>query len=277
VSRDDGPERDLEAVVARALARGRETWPTVDVDAATFATFLKERLSDPSSDLEPHEDLYLACACLSGVAGAREVFEEAIMRDVPTVVRRISTEADFIEDVVADLRLSLLGGTDGRPPSLESYRGRGPLRSFVLVLAMRRAVDRTRRKKEVVTEPDALPDRGQLDPGIARVDAADLRIAFLELLKEKLLALPTRERTILRLHIIDEVPAEAIGKMYGVHRATATRWIAQARELVFTETRDAMQARFKLSPATFASFARDDALGLDAQLSTFLGGAEVDP
>ncbi|OJY27709.1 MAG: hypothetical protein BGO98_41335 [Myxococcales bacterium 68-20] len=66
------------------------------------------------------------------------------------------------------------------------------------------------------------------------------------------------------------MPAEAIGRMYGVHRATATRWILQAKQAVFDETRGELERRYAMSTDTFESIAHDVVHGLDASLSTFL-------
>ena len=194
------------------------------------------------------------------------------MGDVPKAIRRVSSEPAFVDDVAADLRLALLRGVDGKPSMLERYRGKGSLRSFVMVLAMRRANDRKRRQREIATEPSALQDLAAANPSTARVGSSELSEAFLVALREKLSVLPARERNVLRLHIVEGIPAEAIARMYGVHRATATRWIADAKRAIFDETKAALQARLNVSPATLESFARDAALGLDASLSTFLGG-----
>lgn len=218
----------------------------------------------------PHEDLYLACACMAGVAAAHQAFERSIMSDVPKAVRRVSAEADFVEDVVADLRIALLFGAEGKPPLLTRYFGRGPLRSFAMVLAMRRALDRKRRVKEVSTQPSSLAKLEAEAAAFTFVGSDGLREAFLRALKESLATLTPRDRNVLRLHVVEGVSADAIGRMYGAHRATATRWIASAKEVVFEATQAAVQREKNLSPATFESFARDAASQLDATLTTFL-------
>lgn len=259
------------------LARGRRAWPGIELSAEQLATYMKERTPSGAGTpgRELHADLYLACACSLGIAAAREALERSIMGDVPKAIRRVSSESAFVDDVAADLRLALLTGVEGKPSMLERYQGKGPLRSFVMVLAMRRAIDLKRRQKEFATSPSGLHALAAANPSTAHVGSSELSEAFLVALKEKLATLPTRERNILRLHIVDGIPAEAIARMYGVHRATATRWIADIKRAVFDETRAALQARFNVSPATFESFARDAALGLDASLSTFLGGRSL--
>ena len=262
--RPSGLGRDaLEA----AFERGRSAWPGVDLSLDDFAAFVEER----GASVELHEDVYLACACLKGDTAARIALERSVLADVPRAVHRVSTEDDFVKDVAADLRLALLDGEAGKPALLTRYQGRGPLRSFVMVLAMRRATDRKRRQREIVTEAsDFAALEADADRRIVGAAMRDLEQAFLDALKSKLSSLSARERTILRLHVVDGVPAEKIGRMYGVHRATATRWIVQAKQAVFDETREELQRRFAVSVDTFESIARDAAHGLDASLSTFL-------
>jgi RNA polymerase sigma-70 factor (ECF subfamily) len=259
------------------LARGRRAWPGIELSAEQLAAYMKKWTpsGDAATRCELHADVYLACACSLGVAGALEALERSIMADVPKAIGRVSSEPSFVADVAADLRLALLTGADGKPSLLDRYQGRGPLRSFVMVLAMRRAIDGKRRQKEIATSPSGLHALAAASPSTARVGSSELSEAFLLALKEKLSLLPPRERNVLRLHIVDGIPADAIARMYGVHRATATRWIADVKRAIFDETRAALQAQFDMSPATFESFASEAALGLDANLSTFLGGKSV--
>ncbi len=253
------------------LTRGRRAWPGVVLSDEQRSSFLRAaRANHRPGERALHEDLFLAYACTLGVAAAREALDRSIMADVPKAIRRVSTEPAFVADVAADLRLALLDEHEGKSSVLERYQGKGPLRSFVMVLAMRRAIDRKRREKEISTESHALVDLAAENPSGAHVGSSELSDAFLEVLKERLSTLPPRDRNVLRLHIVDGIPAETIARMYGVHRATATRWITDVKRQVFEETRDSLQRRLNVSPATFESFAREAALGLDASLSTFL-------
>ncbi len=254
------------------LTRGRGAWPGVALSDEQCSSFLRAvRANHRPGERALHEDLFLAYACTLGVAAAREALDRSIMADVPKAIRRVSTDPAFVADVAADLRLALLDEHEGRSSVLDRYQGKGPLRSFVMVLAMRRAIDRKRRQKEISTAPRALVELAAENPNVTQVGSSELSDAFLEVLKERLSTLPPRDRNVLRLHIVDGIPAEAIARMYGVHRATATRWITDVKRVVFEETRDSLQRRLNVSPSTFESFAREAALGLDANLSTFLG------
>jgi RNA polymerase sigma-70 factor, ECF subfamily len=215
-----------------------------------------------------HTDLFLACASLEGVPGARELLEAHAMADAPKAVRRVAREDDLIEEVVADLRLALLSPIGDKAPLLTRYQGRGPLKSFVLVLATRRALDRKRRQREVLTDR---ADLGVLSG--SSVDGGErqrLEAEFLAVFKKHLDRLPPRERSVLREHVVKGVSLDTLARTHGAHRATVARWIASAKQAVFDATRAELSERKSWGSATFQSFARHAAVDMDATLSTFL-------
>jgi RNA polymerase sigma-70 factor, ECF subfamily len=273
-------DREQSNAYSGLVARGKVAWPEVVIEHETLTrAFEQTPLAGVAATAlsSAHHDVYLACACLAGADSARLAFERAIMADVPKAVRRVDRDATFVDDVTADLRVSLLAGDRGRPPELARYAGRGPLRSFVMVLAMRRALDSKRRRREIPVEASALGEL-LLSPTSPREHgdvalATALRDAFIAAVKRGLASLEPRDRNLLRMHVVDGVSADTLARMYKVHRATMTRWLASARETVFSATRDVVLRDQQVSPETFASFARAAASELDATLSTFLGEA----
>lgn len=247
---------------------GREAWPSVDWPYEAFVAALASR-----DAVTPHPDLYLAAACLAGVASALSCLERDVLNDVPLAVRRVCSEPDFVEDGVANLRLSLLSGAGDKPPLLARYAGHGPLRSYVMVLAMRQALDRQRRRKEHPVDPAMLGDLVDGEVSTDEPGSGKVRLAFADSLKAALGKLTPRQRTVLRLHVIDGTSADAIGKMYGVHRATATRWITEAKEQVLAATRAHFRESAKASDGTFDSLARDTE-HMDLTLTTFLADTD---
>jgi RNA polymerase sigma-70 factor (ECF subfamily) len=65
-----------------------------------------------------------------------------------------------------------------------------------------------------------------------------------------------RDRVMLRQHFVDGLTIDELGPLYGVHRATAARWIASAKEDLMTRTRREFMARARLSPKEMASVMR---------------------
>ncbi len=82
--------------------------------------------------------------------------------------------------------------------------------------------------------------------------------------------LSVRQRTLVRLHYVEGVSAQALAKMYSVHRATTTRWLVEARErlleLVQTRLRDSLE----LDTASLHSLQRTLAGGLELSLPALL-------
>ena len=68
-------------------------------------------------------------------------------------------------------------------------------------------------------------------------DESELREAFVHTLE----ALGSDERNVLRLHYLDGLTLEEVGATYRVSRATAARWLAQAREKILAETRSRLK------------------------------------
>ncbi|MCA9656484.1 MAG: hypothetical protein H6712_33415 [Myxococcales bacterium] len=70
---------------------------------------------------------------------------------------------------------------------------------------------------------------------------ANDREAFARAFETATESLQTRERNLLRLNVVHGVSGTAIATMYGVHRATAKRWLAAARQTLLERTREELQ------------------------------------
>ena len=75
------------------------------------------------------------------------------------------------------------------------------------------------------------------------------RAEFKQAFHEAVAKLETRERNLLRMHLLDGLSIDRIGRFYRVHRATAFRWIGRARENVWRETRRLVSLRMQLTPS----------------------------
>ena len=268
----------LAPVLDAHLERARAAWPGVDVPSAALAQWLAERVpddGDPAAGLAhmATEDLYLACACAQGVAGAADAFERAIMSAVPKAIARIDASPGFVDEVMALVRAKLLVGDEGRAPRVSSYLGRGPLSAFAQVVAIRAAQTLKRRSvKDAVVDRESmleLPFEGG-DPEAARL-AAEVREPFRRAFGEALSELSPRDRNVLRLYLVEEVGSETIAAMYRVHRATVARWVAEARAAVQKGTRKRLMKELQLGRASVDSLVGKLLSQLDVSLATFLG------
>ncbi|WP_395812894.1 sigma factor-like helix-turn-helix DNA-binding protein [Archangium minus] len=71
----------------------------------------------------------------------------------------------------------------------------------------------------------------------AYAELPSLETVLTQVLAEALAALPSRERTVLRLHLVEGLSLERIGTVYRTHKSTVSRWLARAREEVLAGTR----------------------------------------
>ncbi len=149
------------------------------------------------------------------------------------------------------------------------------MRSFAQVVGLREA--QSSKRKVVMEQPydrESLLDvpLGDDDPELAEVKR-QLRGPFRRAFREALGELDARDRTVLRLYLVDGVGSETIGRMYGVHRATIARWISDARDAVFRGTKRRLGKELELSATSVASLMGKLATQLDITLSSFLDDA----
>ncbi len=82
--------------------------------------------------------------------------------------------------------------------------------------------------------------------------------------------LERRERALLRYPACDGLTVDAIGKIYGVHRATAARWVQSARERLEEEVLGAVRARIPAGDETLVSLMRLLAGEVEVSLRAYL-------
>jgi RNA polymerase sigma-70 factor, ECF subfamily len=218
------------------------------------------------------EDLFLASACLAGIEGAAAAFNARHGATIRGTIARIVRGADNGE-VEQQLVAELLVGSAAAPPKIGSYAGRAPLDRWLGVAAQRAALmwlreNRTeaRARDGAAAEPAA---NGNTHPEMAFLKDR-YRRDFEQALKDSLARLPERERTLLRLHLVNGVSVEKIGRMFAVSQPTASRWLAAARETLLDDIKATLGSRLGASSQELASLAGMVASRLDLSLSMLL-------
>ena len=194
-------------------------------------------------------DLFLASACTYGNKEAIDAFEAAYFGEVDAALLDVKVPAHQIDEIKQILRERFFVGKGERPPGVAGYSGRGTLRAWVRISAMR----------EVYRLDGAQKRWVQLEEeGLAHVAAPDddpelgflkkrYRAAFKEAFGDAMAELTPRQRNLLRHSYIDNMSIDQIGQLYGVHRSTAARWLVQTRELLLEATRRALHSRLDLN------------------------------
>ncbi len=246
----DGQELDRERR-AELVSAARAAWPGVEIDEAVFAEYLSARQAGGA----PHaSDLYLACACAHGDQVAIAIFLREMVPHIEAAVLGLGADPAQVDEVRSQLCDALLVGS---PPGIGTYAGRGQLRSWVRSIAVRmgmRQLGRTRAARagdEALAVLAAEADDPEIEHLKARYGAA-FRAAF----ADALAALTARQRNLLRQHYLDELTVDQLGALYHVHRATAARWVAAAREALFDDTRQRMIEALGLAPTDYDSILR---------------------
>jgi RNA polymerase sigma-70 factor, ECF subfamily len=236
-------DEGLLVSVAQAAAAA---WPGVNIAQDVFVEHLRARLepTDTPATLEKIHttDLYLACACLHGDAHAWRELDKQHLARVPQFVGRIDASSAFSDEVRQRLGEKLIRETDEGPSKLALYTGRGPFGAWLRVAAIREAQNLKRRGKRTVDANDIALAATDHDPEMLLLKqryAAEFTAAF----KAVLITLSADERNVLKMHYLDGLTVEEVGKVYRVSRATAARWIASARDTIIERTQAALGDR----------------------------------
>src|SRR5262249_16538159 len=240
-----------EAALAEAHARGAAAWPGVTLDRADFARFVVER----GADSVHAEGLYLACACARGDGAAIRAFDLAFGPDIAAAYGRFRYVGKTADDVKQLLFEKLFAREQ---PKIAEYSGKGELRTWVGVSVTRMLINFSSRDTRELPAADdlfrALPGAAA-DPELEhlrRTYAAELKEAFGHAVAQ----LSPRERNLLHYACVEDLGIDAIGELYGVHRATAARWLQDARAALFKHLRTALLAQLGVRPEELESIVR---------------------
>jgi RNA polymerase sigma-70 factor (ECF subfamily) len=271
----------LEAQLAAHVAAGRDAWPDIALEPAALAAHLAGLLDD---DAGPEAlaairagDVHLALACARGDAAAIARFEAAYFGEIDAAASRCRAGADLAAEARARLRRVLFVGDGQRRPATAEFAGRGNLRAWVRVSATREVIHLvTRAKREVMLGgDDALLDAMSpaTDPELGYIRdmyRGDFAAAF----RAALDGITARQRSLLRYQLVDGLTIDDVGRLHGVHRATAARWIADAREAVFEKTRLELAGRLGIAPADVDTIIRLVRSRLDVSMERLVRSIE---
>lgn len=259
---------------AEILAAAKARWPKVRLEPELFRRRLEQAVrgqEDPARSLAALEtaDLFLACALAAGDSAAVASFERSILAALPKFIARVGTASAFVDEVAQRVREKLLVGS---PPKIASYSGRGPLGGWVRMVSMRVAVDVLREQaRELPTDPD---------DALSAIAGSDGELGWLkERYRDRIKAafdvafasLSPGERTLLRLHLIDDLSIDEIGVLRRAHRSTVARQIARCRQKLIGETRRSLRASFGGDDAGIDSLIRLVRSQIDLSIRSRLG------
>jgi RNA polymerase sigma-70 factor (ECF subfamily) len=274
-----------EARVDAALDEPPRTWGSQWLARDEFAGELAARLNDDDEDIArwwDHlraNDLYLACACARGIGGALERFERLYGGEIARTAQRFERPGLPADDLVQLLRAKLFtmpepARTPGARPRIASYTGQGFLQNWIRVTVTRTFIDCGRGHPEspevpfrnelvaVLPEPKGDPELQLLK----REHVTHFKASF----AEAVAALDSADRLLLKQHLVERLTIDQLGALYHLHRASAARRIAKARDALLVATRIALARRLGLPPERLASVLELVASRLEASIERLL-------
>lgn len=205
-------------------------------------------------------ELALALAASRGSAAAIAEFERAYRLAIDSACRRFAGATHSADDLKQILRGRLFVAEPGKQPKLADYAGQGYLENWLRVTAVRifldlhKRKDRTREVAAAAEDVLALPQPGDLALDVVK---AEYRDAVAAAMHEAAKLLEPGDRHLLRQHLVAGLSIDQLGAVLGIHRATAARRIARARERLVADTRTELARRLRLAPAEL-----DEVIGL---------------
>jgi RNA polymerase sigma-70 factor (ECF subfamily) len=258
---------------------GRNAWPGVALDEAAFVRRASELGISPELATSRAGDLYLAWACAARDPVGLAHFDRQYLGRIDVYVAGLRMSSDALDELRQQLRIRLLVG---EPPRIGQYGGRGPLSAWVRTCAVRLGLNlcsdvkaRVSSMARDIEAVDALVGES-VGPEVATLRNR-YGAAFKAGLERSLGALEPREKTILRMHLVDNLNIEAIGQVYRVHRATVARWLVAIRKRILLNLWSELQADLPATISECQSILSAVKNDLDISWKSMLGAGEHAP
>jgi RNA polymerase sigma-70 factor len=228
----------MKQKILEAFERCQRRYPTVQLSIDDFRARVNEIVLSESNPAgggifeKIHcEDLFLAIACSRDDRVAWEHFADdylPIIRQFAAQACRNSHEA---EDLAQEITTKLLN----EKRRLAGYNGRGSLAGWLRVTVSHATIDRFRKMNRQVSLED-LQESGSM-PEISKPanseedETLDRRWGPIisRVAGECLRRLAARDRLLLALYYLHGIPLKDLGRQFGIHEATASRWLDRMR------------------------------------------------
>ncbi len=254
-----------------AFERCQQRYPTVQLSFEMFQSRVGEILSkefpphDEKSRLAAfvqihHDDLFLALACSQGDRVAWEHFAD----DYVPILRHFAVQACRSASEGEDLAQEIIAKILADKRRLAAYNGRGSLTAWLRVAVSHAAIDRFRRTRRQVSLEELQESGVQVasaDPGKKdEEESLDLDARWgpviSQVTNEKMAGLSARDRLLLGLYYLRGVSLKTIGRQFGIHEATASRWLDRLRKEIRNQVERELRKKHGLRPSEIQSLWR---------------------
>jgi RNA polymerase sigma-70 factor, ECF subfamily len=244
---------ELRRQIAERHTAARAAVPDVDVSEDAYRDELVRRLGgEATADglARCHaDDVYLAIAACRGDPVAIARVEHQLARELAAAAPRTHATPEQLADARGAVRELLFTDTPERIAALRSFAGRGDLSGYLRVIVTRELVKVVQRGRREAPHEDAellglLSTGGDPELSLLR---EHYREGVTACVRDALGKLDARSRGLLRYQLVDGLTVDRVGELHGVHRATAARWIVDAREKLGELIRAEVMAQLKVS------------------------------
>lgn len=270
-----GDDPDLDAAMLEATRLARDAWDDEHDEAAFFTHVASKIVTSPTSAaIRALAIADLATAWAATLSDARAAARlKALLDDNDAAIVRAGATGTRLEEVKQSVLASIVLPREDKPPEILDYAGKGPLGAWLRVVAIRVARKAARKEDREVEIDAVLLERIGTSPDIAALLAKlSSKEAVAAALREAVAKLEPRQRTLIKYQVLDGLGVTEVGSIYGVHRATAARWVADAREALGRSFRALLAERLRLPPGEVESFVGLVGSQLDVSVERLLAG-----
>ncbi len=246
------------SLVRAGLGAAAQTHPGIALEGGRLAA-LVSRLLAKGADAAAlcWEDLFLTEAALAGSNAAWARLKALHGYRLAAVFRRIMNDDGAADELANQFWAELAAPVSGTA-RLSRYAGKGALGAWLVVSAARYAQKARARSRETAASDDVLLERvGAAEEDLAlKLFKSQHQKEFTESVKQAFRRISLEERNLLRHHYLDGVETGELARLLGVHRATAVRKLAAARDSFVAAFRDELSVRLKIQRLDVDSIAR---------------------
>lgn len=256
-----------------AFAKAQLFWPFIELDFEVFEKHL-DSLGWTESLPPESKSLYLCLACARGHDPACHELDRRYLKTLRTTLARVVRDPDMVEETLQVVRARLLTGPNAR---ISSYRGQGPLETWLRVVATRIALDELRARKRAIRQELTLAQHyvANQDEELSAESVVFCHAhapAIRRALQLGLQSLEREDRQLLRLSLVEGLSIDALAERFGIHRSNAARRVARSRKRAFEAVQHELQQELgEVSNEEFASLVGTLYSDLDASLTGLLG------
>ncbi len=275
---DDAAQREL----ASLLARARDAWPDLELDALALAEAVARAVAEDERPLDEAVasiragELALATACAQRQPRALAAFQREFGPAIERALAGGSHHTVTAEEIRQAVMVRLFVDEGRRKAKIGMYAGRGKLVNWVRIVVSRTRADLIRaapgRERPIEDEDvDEEPLMQAVDSPEARHLEQQYRVEFREAFTDAMQALTPAQRNLLRQRIVFGLKIEEIAALFEIHPATVKRRLARARQALGEETQRILLQRLRLGGTELDSLLRVVQSRVDVSVRRILG------